>query len=990
MGSPNTKMRYRILLASFALILSAGMLSPPAPAANNVGERKLHRLATLGLDVQDPTIVQAAANAHALRSVDVFPKGDNINVVLQLSGMPSYNSYIYPDKRRMVLDLYNTINIAPSSEFALSSGDPIHVVRNAQYSVDPSIIARVVLELDAEVTPEITIDGSNLVITTPMVAGTERAPAIELSVETLQPVVKSPEAAEVAEEPVEYAYVEDAHEQHGDTPAEVIAVPGVEVETETPEVEIVLASAVPDAKLADEMSWAPKETEWTETPLEIEEAQEFEEVARPVVEPEPAAVEVEVEEVNHIEKLIEEIAQEPVAEEPVVVAEELAPVVEAEQETAQEALGAEAEEAVEVVMADLEQAREAAPDVFEPEAPAQESIVIETVELEIEPEAAPVEYAPVEDTRVEVMDIVEAAPAEDTRVEVMDIVEAAPVEDTRVEVMDIVEVAPVEDTRVEAVAEEIPEAIETEDAPLELESVEEIEVEDTGVTDIDEAAKELNGMFEEMAEQMEGAMTAEIEDAGDPELIAEEALKAFGEMFSEMAEVMTSEMSEMMTAEMTEVEVVAYEPPQDDVEISRAASLEETLVTLEFRDAELSAVLDILARKGNLNIIAGKGVKGKVTVRLVEVPLDVALNAILNVNGFGYLKTDNIVRILPLSEIGDVVNLVTKTYNLSYAQAKDAKKTLDSFLTPNGNIEVDSRTNMLLVTDIPGNTDRLEKLIKEIDRRVQQVLIEVIILDSVLLDDADLGVSWGLLNTSDNSPNSKEAVRLGEEDPFPDQININLPTGADALNVVFGTLFGDLSLDIFIDAMVSDTDTKVLANPKILTLNNETAIIEIITEHPYNDVTQTSSGGQLSNITFKEIGTKLEVRPQITHDDHVILWVAPEQNSIAGFTAIGVPIVDTRRAETTLILKNHQTIVMGGLRENRDVNTLNKVPFFGDLPGVKYAFRSVQSAKRDTELLVFITVHIMESPALLPEEKMKAEELANLPRHPNSTVELIR
>ena len=122
----------------------------------------------------------------------------------------------------------------------------------------------------------------------------------------------------------------------------------------------------------------------------------------------------------------------------------------------------------------------------------------------------------------------------------------------------------------------------------------------------------------------------------------------------------------------------------------------------------------------------------------------------------------------------------------------------------------------------------------------------------------------------------------------------------------------------------------------------------------------------------------------------MILWVAPEQNSIAGTTAIGVPIVDTRKAETTLIIKNHQTIVMGGLRENRSVNTLTKVPFFGDLPGVKYAFRSVQSDKQDTELLVFITVHIMESAVLLPEERIKAEELANLPRRPNATMELIR
>jgi type IV pilus assembly protein PilQ len=155
-------------------------------------------------------------------------------------------------------------------------------------------------------------------------------------------------------------------------------------------------------------------------------------------------------------------------------------------------------------------------------------------------------------------------------------------------------------------------------------------------------------------------------------------------------------------------------------------------------------------------------------------------------------------------------------------------------------------------------------------------------------------------------------------------------------------------------------------------------------------VTQTSSGGQLSNITFKEIGTKLDVKPQITHDQHVILWIEPEQNSIAGETITGVPIVDTRKAETTLIVRNHQTVVLGGLRENRKIKSMAKVPFLGDLPGVKYAFRSVASNDRDTELLVFLTVHIVESPPLLAREEINFDELANMPRKPYTSIDLVR
>jgi type II secretory pathway component HofQ len=122
----------------------------------------------------------------------------------------------------------------------------------------------------------------------------------------------------------------------------------------------------------------------------------------------------------------------------------------------------------------------------------------------------------------------------------------------------------------------------------------------------------------------------------------------------------------------------------------------------------------------------------------------------------------------------------------------------------------------------------------------------------------------------------------------------------------------------------------------------------------------------------------------------VILFIAPEQNNIAGVTSIGVPIVDTRKAETTLIIKNHQTVVIGGLRENREVTGVTKVPLLGDLPGVKYIFRSVSTDKRDSELILFLTVHIVEQPVLLPEDKVKAGELANMPRMPNAAIEMIR
>lgn len=660
MGSLARKNNF-ILLAAVLAMLWTGLFASPASAAASVEERKMLLLELLGLDTSDTEVIRTAREAQSLYDVEVVPGEDNVNVVLKLSGVPEYDSHLYTqDERMLVVDLANTINLSSTSVFMLGEDDPIKKVRNSQYRVSPRFISRVVLDLDEEVEPEISSDGSDLVISAPV-------------------------------ERVMLAAATDDEVDQGDPVADSAVS-----EAET-------TAAVPEETEAEE--------EATEAPAMVAMAEETEE---------------------------EEAAEEPAAE-------------------------------------------------------------------------APTELEPL---------------------------------------------------------------VDEEPAP------------------------------------------------------------------------------------------------------------EQTLLTLTFRDADLNAVLDIIARKGKLNIIAGKDIRGAVTVRLVDVPLDVALNAILNVNGYGYVKSDNIVRIVPLSQLGEEVETITATYTLSYADATKARDTLKSFLTPNGSIEIDARTNMLIITDVPNNMERVAKLIPKIDKRVQQVLIEVLILDSVLTDDADLGIQWTAFNTVDNS-----VGLAGFEDGADLLFGLADPT---ALNLNFATLIGAVHLEALIQAVVNTGDSRVLANPKLLTLNNETASIEIITEFPYQERTSTSEGGQLVSTSFKDVGTKMDVKPQITHDGHVILNLKPEQSNVVDVDPTNIPIIATRKTETTLIVKDHQTIVVGGLRENTDVVTMKKVPVLGDLPIAKYVFRSVSSRKQDTELLVFITVHIVESPALVPSEKIKFDELGTLPRMPNSSIELIR
>jgi len=792
MGSLARKNNF-ILLAAVLAMLWTGLFSSPASAATSVEKRKMQLLELLGLDTSDAAVIRTAREAQTLYAVDVMPSGDNINVVLKLSDLPEYDSYLYKkDKRRLVVDLANTINLSPTSVFMLGEEDPIKRVRNSQYRVSPRLISRVVIDLDEDAEPEISSEGNDLVISAPagkVMLAAVSAEAVEQAEPIAEPVASEAETTEIISEQAEV-------DQEDTVPSETVSVSAVEVDTETPETEVIIAQA-------------------DEAPA-VEEA----------------------------------VAPAPVVEEPAEVAE----------------IPVEATPSYEIVVAEVKE-----------EQPIQVALA--------EAEIATHQEEPADAVKMEV--------AEET-------------------------VEPVE---------KIEEALQADPAP-EPETI---------VADVAEEKVEVPMML---------AMADEPEEA---------------EVAAPVAEA---------PAEVLPVQDVGPITP------------EQTLITLTFRDADLNAVLDIIARKGKLNIIAGKDIRGSVTVRLVDVPLDVALDSILNVNGYGYIKSRNIVRIVPLSQLGEEIETATATYTLSYADAAKAKETLKSFLTPNGSIEIDARTNMLIITDVPKNMERVARLIPKIDKRVQQVLIEVLILDSVLTDNADLGVQWTAFNTKDNSLDS-----FGYEDGAGMLFGL---ADSTALNLSFATLLGAVQLEALIQAVVNNGDSRVLANPKLLTLNNETANIEIVTEFPYQERTETGEGGNLVSTSFKEVGTKMAVKPQITHDGHVILRLAPEQSNVVDFDPTNIPIVATRKTATTLIVKDHQTVVVGGLRENSDVVTMKKIPILGDLPLVKYAFRSVSSRKQDTELIVFITVHIVESPALLPGEQIKFDEMGTLPRMPNSAIELIR
>lgn len=921
-----------------AVGLTGGSLSPPASASWDVEARKIRMVERFGFSAADPGVSTRIAEAHAVLGLNVEEADDGITVVVETTGAPEVRSVIFEGRRRLVLDLFDTLDVSSGGPWDLGADSPIRGVRHSQFQIQPEYISRVVCDLAPGIEPNLVVDGDRLTIHVPYEA-TEAAP---VSVAMAPAPVYAEESLAAPEAPV----VLDAL-QVDDMPA----APSAEAFATAAD-----APPVPPASAPDETGDAPVPW-WMATELET---------APAGVEPAPISEEAR-----------------PAAVSPSAIVEEPLPVL---------------------------PVRDAEPTMAVPDEvdtlPAIDATPPPAEDLPIPALAEPAEDAAVE--AVAVAEAIEVPAVEPAPVPVAEPMEALAAEPEPAPV--VVQPAPVRyelaaaDPMVEPLVEELAPTVEPDPVASLFDDAGDPE---PARTDVEETidtpsmptlAAPATPAYEPvvvdepgMTRPVETPIVAETEEpvmlaVAEPALFEEEAIE---EPLFPIAPL----------AGTTGDPGSGSVPAADVLPVGRTAF--EQTVTLTFRDADLNAVLDIIARKGRINILAGRDISGSVTVRLVEVPLDVALDAVLNVNGYGYIKTQNIYRIVPLSQIGgDEVETITESFELSYAKAEDLEETLKSFLTRNGAINTDDRTNLLIVTDVPQAVARIADLIPQMDRRVQQSLIEVVILDSVLTDGADLGVQWNLFQRDDRTPGAAGGtgfpfVSTGTmtgagatstiAQSLQDGLGVNLPSassGGAGVQLRFGTLVGDFNISAFIEAQVVNSNARVLANPKLLTLDNTTANIDIIEEIPFQDITQTSSGGQLSNISFKEVGTKLKVKPHITNDGYVILEIEPEQSSQIAQTATGVPVVATRRAKTTLLVQDHQTIVLGGLRINRSTLTRTKVPGLGDVPAFKLLFRSTSSDETDTEILLFLTTHIIESPPIMPHERLVYEELANTPRNP--------
>jgi len=412
-----------------------------------------------------------------------------------------------------------------------------------------------------------------------------------------------------------------------------------------------------------------------------------------------------------------------------------------------------------------------------------------------------------------------------------------------------------------------------------------------------------------------------------------------------------------------------------------AAPLQQRLrkvVSVDFRQIPIQDAVRLMTEQVGVDVVMSPNVQGEVTVKLADVPLEEALRSILEVNGCTYIAGENIVRVLASSEIPTVPEKeVTRIFEITYADIAEVVKSLEKLKSQSGFVSYIQGASHVLVTDTEQKIEAMAKFIEQIDRMTPQILVEARIYDITSKDRLDLGIRWdaGTATAYDAAGNPIPGT---ETDPFANAgFNGTIAkTESTTATMRLGWLNSNVDIDVLLKAQQERVNAKLLANPRILVLDNETANMKIVSEVPYQELQESALGGSIGTTAFREVGVELNVTPHLAKRDGMIrLHLTPAFSVVTGevqVAGIGVtypqPVVDRREADTKLLVKSGQTIVLGGLRKKQATKQVNKVPLLGDLPIVGNLFRFTGEDTVNSELLVFVTPWIIEDSTLTDQE----------------------
>jgi len=406
-------------------------------------------------------------------------------------------------------------------------------------------------------------------------------------------------------------------------------------------------------------------------------------------------------------------------------------------------------------------------------------------------------------------------------------------------------------------------------------------------------------------------------------------------------------------------------------------------LSLDFKDADVKNILRLIAEVSNLNIIAGDDVAGKITMRLVDVPWDQALEIILQSKSLGMTRIGNVVRIAPREALKReiqaelearrvkerVEDLVVELIPVNYATAEEIIKPVKNVMSERGVVEFDRRTNTLIIKDISGKIPAVKNLVKSLDTKTPMVLIEARIIEANLTFQRELGVRWGFLAVAGKDGGKQGKVGGGMPGTGLGGANVsnvvNLPAQpkvgtAGIIEFLFTSTHGLRELDVAISAHENQGELKVISSPKIATLDNTKASILQGLSIPYP---QQEGEGAVTTV-FKDALLKLIVTPHVTHDGYIKMSITVNKDapdlSVTGVD--GLPSIDKKEAITEVLIKDGGVVVIGGIYTIEKSEGDEGIPLFGKIPLLGWLFKRETKEDKRKDLLIFI------SPKILKEE----------------------
>lgn len=399
---------------------------------------------------------------------------------------------------------------------------------------------------------------------------------------------------------------------------------------------------------------------------------------------------------------------------------------------------------------------------------------------------------------------------------------------------------------------------------------------------------------------------------------------------------------------------------------------EEKRYSFNFSKTPLSTVLRIMGEQTQRKFLTDEELSERiVSFRLESVTADEALKALLSNYNLYYVKPEGTNIYVIKDRRREPIISISKVIRCNYIQSKTIIDSLKPRISRAGDIKADETTNSIIVNDIADVVAEIEDLVRQLDVPTPQVLIEARIIEMKSDKGLKVGVNVNNLYNSENywiSPLEKKRSEVIEDYKVTEKAVLPEVNFQQIFGEIFGTggmvrtavISGGVNIESFIEALSIRGIANVLGNPKVLVMNNNEANIEIVEEIPYQKLTVSEQGQPMVSTEFKEVGIKLRVKPQINPDNTIVLNVSPEQSYRTGESLGNIPIIDKSKTDTTFLLKNGETAVIGGMIREVDSKTQYKIPLLGDIPIIGNLFKRTIKNKTRSELTIFITASIVK------------------------------